>query len=261
MTSFDWNTAIAEYCTHLAGLGKLPPREIECPPLQAIAVLCLLAGTPIDHALTPDSTRPVLTVSRYTGRHDLADRLLAELTEAVTAPARGSFFKGFSPTVWLDEQGFDELIVRSVQHTADDTGRTALLRHIAQKVVDSSKQLDRIRNLHMQHLLRRDIPHLQEPWQTLSPDVLGWVLAHQHDGHPTRAVRIERRLQALRPYGSLSDRLLEPDTTDVIDAGRQLAPALTKNSQSPALSSLRYAKPHRRKTISPVIGGQYLNML
>ena len=104
MTSFDWNTAIAEYCTHLAGLGKLPPREIESSPLQAIAALCLLANTPIRHALTPDSTRPVLTVSRYTGRNDHADHLLAELTEAVAAPARGSFFNpnyGYASRRWL----------------------------------------------------------------------------------------------------------------------------------------------------------------
>ena len=228
MTSFDWNTALAEHCTHLAGLGKLPPREIECSPLQAISVLCLLAGTPIDHALTPDSTRPVLTVSRYTGRHDLADHLLAELTEAIAAPAYGSFFKGFSPTSWLDEQGFDDLIVRSVQHTADDSGRAALLEHVARRVVDLSKQQDRLRNLHMQHLLRRDIPQLQGPWQSLSSDIIGWVLAHQHDGHPTRQVRIERRFQALRLYGSLSARLREPDITGVIDTGQQLVPALSK---------------------------------
>jgi hypothetical protein len=223
MTTFDWNTAIAECCMHLTGLGNLPPPKIKGSILQAIAVLTLVANTPIEHALTPDSTTPVLTISRYTGRHDLVDHLLTELTEAIAAPTRGSFFKGFSPRDWLREQGFDALIIRSVQHMADDTGRAALLEHIARSVVDLSKQQDRLRNQHMQHLLRRDIPHLQEPWQSLSPDILGWVLAHKYDGNPTRQVRIERRLQALRLYGSLFERLREPDITDVIDAGRRHA--------------------------------------
>jgi hypothetical protein len=43
MTSFDWTTVIAEGCTHLAGLGNLPPPAARHPALQAIAILSLTA--------------------------------------------------------------------------------------------------------------------------------------------------------------------------------------------------------------------------
>ena len=38
MTTFDWTTAIAECCMHLAGLGNLPPPAAQDPALQATAV-------------------------------------------------------------------------------------------------------------------------------------------------------------------------------------------------------------------------------
>ena len=65
MTTFDWTTAIAECCAHLAGLGKLPPPPAQDPALQAIAILSLTADAEIDHALTPASTMPTLTIPRY----------------------------------------------------------------------------------------------------------------------------------------------------------------------------------------------------
>lgn len=97
MTTFDWTTAIAEGCTYLASLGNLPPAAAKNPALQAIAVVSLIAGTPIQHTLTPGSTIPVLTIPRYSGRHDLIDDLLAELTTHVAAPTRGNCNRGKSP--------------------------------------------------------------------------------------------------------------------------------------------------------------------
>jgi hypothetical protein len=228
MTTFDWNTAIAECCTHLAGLGKLPPPATHDPALQAIAVLSLTADAKIDHTLTPASTIPTLTIPRYAGRHNLLDRLLAELTRAAAEPSRGSFHRAFSPTNWIAEHGLDELVLRSVQHTADDTGRGELLAHAARKASDLMKEQDRLRDQHMRALLQRDTPDLAADWQQFVPDILGWILAHEHDGDPTRAVRVQRRLQALRLYASLADRLREPAITKVIDTGGELVPALTE---------------------------------
>ena len=228
MTTIDWTTAIAECCTHLAGLGNLPPPDANHPALQALAVLSLTANNRIAHALTPASTVPVLTIPRYAGRHDLADHLLAELTEAVARPSRGSFHHAFSAANWLAEQGLDDLILHSVQHTTDDTGRADLLAHAARKMQDFMKQQERLRDQHMRALLERDAPDLVNGWQHFEPNNLAWILAHDHDGNPTRATRVERRLQALQLYAALPNHLRAPAITEVIDAGGKLVPALTE---------------------------------
>jgi PcfJ-like protein len=247
MTTFDWTTAIAECCTHLASLGNLPPPTAEDSALQAIAVLSLIADTPIRHALTSDSTAPILTVPRYSGRHDLVDDLLAELTVDVTTPARGNFYKAFSLKNWLDEHGIDELIVRSVQHSADDTGRAALLAHTARRASDLTKELHRLRDQHIRQLLGRDIPALDRDtdWHGYEPQLIAWLLAHGHDGKTCRGLRVQRRYQALRLYASLAERLLEPAITEVIDAGHELVPVLMERLTitRSQLAALREAVP------------------
>ena len=196
MTSFDWTTAIAECSTHLAGLGKLPPPAAQHSALQAIAVLSLVADAKIDHTLAPASTIPRLTIPRYAGRHDLVDELLGELTQAVAAPSRGSFHRVFSATTWLEEFGLDELVLRSVQLTAADTGRAELLAHAARKSQGLMKEQERLRHHHMRALLERDAPDLDpDSWQLCVPDRLTWILAHQYEPH-----RVSRRLQSLRGW-------------------------------------------------------------
>jgi PcfJ-like protein len=230
MTTFDWTTAIAECCTHLAGLGNLPPPVAPDPALEAMAVLSLIADTPIRHALTPDSTIPLLVLPRYSGRHDLVDDLLAELTAAVAAPARGNFHKSFSARDWIALKGLDDIVLRSVKHSADDHARAQLLGHMAQRAHALLHQLARLRDRHIRQLFRRDIPELDEhrDWHTLDPNPIGWLLAHQHDGDKTRTARVTRRFQALRLYASIADTLCEPAITEAIDAGRELVPALVK---------------------------------
>jgi hypothetical protein len=243
MTSFDWSTAIAECCTHLAGLGNLPPPAAQDPALQALAVLSLTADTGIAHALTPASTIPILTIPRYAGRHDLVDDLLAELTRAVARPSHGSFHH--TATNWIVEHGLDALVLRSVQHTADDTGRAELLAHAAQKARDFMKEQDRLQHQHMRALLERDAPDLADEWQHFVPDILAWILAHEYDGDATRAIRVQRRLQTLRLYAGLAKRLREPAITEVIDGGGELVPVLAERLAitRPQLRALREASP------------------
>jgi hypothetical protein len=233
MTIFDWHTAIAETSTHLAGLGKLPPPAAQHPALQAIAVISLAAEAGVQHELTPASTMPALSITRYAGRHDFADNLRAELNPLVAGPSRASPCNDFSARNWVAEQGLDQLVLLSVQHTADDSGRAALLAHAAAKAADLNKQYDRLKDRHMRALLARDAPEFDaSDWRTLQPDILRWILASKYDGDSGRAMRIRRRLQALRLYASIADRLREPAITDVIDAGVELVPALTERLRS-----------------------------
>jgi hypothetical protein len=261
MTTFDWTTAIDECCAHLASLGNSPAAHD--PALQAIAVVCLIADTPIRHELTPGSTIPVLMIPRYSGRHDLVDDLLAELTLAAAEPARGNSHKVFSPTNWLAEHGFDDLIIRSVRHTADDSGRAALLAHIARRAQDLMKEQDRLRELHMRRLLGRDLPGLDAPagWSVFEPNVLAWLLAHEFDGDRTRAMRVQRRFQALRLYAGISGTLRGPAVTQAIDDGAELVPVLRKRLSLTCtqLRALREATPpeaiasYRRHSLETVV--------
>ena len=43
--------------------------------------------------------------------------------------------------------------------------------------------------------------------------MLAWLFAHELDGDKMRAIRVQRRLQALRLYASLADSLCEPAVT------------------------------------------------
>jgi hypothetical protein len=228
MTTFDWTTAIAECCTYLAGLGNLPPPAKPDPSLAAIAVLSLIADIQIQHALTPHSTVPLLVLPRYSGRHDLVDDILAELTAAVAAPARGNFDKLFSVRDWIAQKGLDAIVLRSVEHAADDHGRAQLLGHTAQRAHALLDQLARLRDRHIRQLLRRDIPELDEhcDWHSFDPNPIGWLLAHHYGGDKARAVRVTRRFQALRLYASIADTLREPAITEAIDAGHELVPVL-----------------------------------
>jgi PcfJ-like protein len=228
MTIIDWTTEIAKRCSHLAGFGKLPPPAEQHSALQALAVLSIITDVPIEHALASASTMPRLAIPNALGRHDLVDELLGLLTQTVAAPSRGHFYHTFSAANWLDAHGLDELVVRSVQHTTDDTGRSDLLAHAARKAQHLMEQQDRLRDQHMRLLLARDMPDLEVAWQRCVPEKLAWILAHEHDGDPTRAIRVQRRLQAFRLYASLADRLRDRSVTEVIDSGRELVPALTQ---------------------------------
>jgi PcfJ-like protein len=247
MTSFDWTTAIAESCTHLAGLGNLPPPSLQHPGLQAIAVVSLIAATPIKHALAPASTIPVLTIARYSGCHELVDNLLAELAQAASEPARGNFHKAFSASNWLSNNGLHEIVLRSVEYTPHDNGRATLLAHTASRANALMDQQHQLRDLHMRRLLERDLPQLHpwRDWQASDPSLLAWLLAHEFDGDQTRAIRIHRRHQALRLYGGISTTLREPAATKAIDAGHKLVPLLMERLTltGAQLRALREATP------------------
>lgn len=252
MTTVDWHSAIAERCKHLAGLGKLPPPSVQDPALRAVAVLSVMAETDIRHALIAASTRPSLTVPAYTGSDPTVDDLIAKLIDTVSAPSRGLLHHTLSASCWLSGHGLDELVVRSVEYTADDSGRTVLLSHAAAKANEFAKKMDRLQNQHMEELLERDAPDFADNWRLVEPSILAWILAHQHDGDPMRKTRVTRRLQALQLYASVADRLRNPAITDIIDNGSELVPALTER-----LSLTRAQLRVLREAVAPEQVGRY----
>jgi hypothetical protein len=189
---------------------------------------------------------PALKITRYARSHDLVDNFLAELSRFVAGPSRSSPCHAFSAKNWVVDQDLDDLVLLSVRHTADDTGRASLLAHAAAKARDINNQYDRLKDRHMRALLARDAPELDaSDWHTLQSATLAWILAGSHDGDSSRATRVQRRLQALRLYDSIGDRLREPAITDIIDTGGELAPLLAQRLglTRRQLNALREATP------------------
>ena len=244
MITPSWTSAIAARRKHLAGLGKLPPPVARAPALRAVAILSLVAEAEIRHALVPASTAPLLTVPAFTGTDEAVEQLLHALTEAVASRARSLLRQShFSATTWLEAHGLDRLVLRSIG--ADDAALSALLEQAAQAVRSLTDKAQQLRVEHVRKLVARDAPTLLSTWETLGADGLGWILAHEHDGDPTRACRVARRAQALELYASLADRLRERAITAVIDAGQELVPVLATRLAltQPQIRALRQAAP------------------
>jgi hypothetical protein len=239
-----WTSAIAARRKHLTGLGKLPPPAARAPALRAVAILSLVAEAEICHALVPASTAPHLTVPAFTGADPGVEQLLHELTEAVAVRARGlARQRHFSATTWLEAHRLDRLVLCSI--SADDADLSALLAQAAQAVRSLTDKAQQLMIEHVRKLVARDAPALLSTWETLGAKDLGWILAHEHDGDPTRACRVARRVQALELYASLADRLRERAITTVIDGGQELVPALAARLAltQPQIRALRHAKP------------------
>ena len=244
ITTPSWTSAINARRKHLAGLGKLPPPVARAAALRAVAVLSLVAEAEIRHALIPASTAPHLSVPAFTGTDPGVEQLLHELTEAVASRARGLARQiHFSATTWLEAHGLDRLVLCSI--SADDAGLSALLAQAAQAVRSLTDKAQQLRVEHVRKLVARDAPTLLSTWETLGADGLGWILAHEHDGDPTRACRVARRAQALELYASLADRLRERAITAAIDVGRELVPVLATRLAltQPQIRALRQAAP------------------
>ena len=246
MIAMSWTSAINARRKHLAGLGKLPPPVARAPALRAVAVLSLLAETEIRHTPTPDSTKPHLSIPAFAGTDDVVEELLNELTQAVASRARGRGRQNnFSAPAWLKAHDLDRLVLHSIAAGANDASLSALLAHAAQAACGLTDKTQHLMIEHTRRLLARDAPTLLSTWETLAASDLGWILAHEHDGDPTRACRVVRRAQAFELYTSLADRLRERAITAVIDAGQELVPALAARLAltQPQIRALRQAAP------------------
>jgi hypothetical protein len=244
MITPSWTSAIAARRKHLTGLGKLPPPAARAPALRAVAILSLVAEAEILHALVPASTKPHLLIPAFTGTDPGVEQLLRELTETVASRARSlARQRQFSATTWLKAHGLDVLVLRSIG--ADDADLGALLAQAAQAVRRLTDKAQQLMIEHVRKLVARDAPTLLSTWETLGADGLGWILAHEHDGDPTRARRVARRAQALELYASLADRLRERAITAAIDAGQELVPVLAARIAltQPQIRALRQAAP------------------
>jgi hypothetical protein len=99
----------------------------------------------------------------------------------------------------------------------------------------------------MRRLLERDLPGLDAPagGRVFEPNVLAWLLAHEFDGDKSRAIRVQRRFQALHLYAAIAGTLREPLVTQAIDDGAELVPVLTNRLSLTCaqLRALREATP------------------
>ena len=149
-----------------------------------------------------------MTVPRYSGRHALVDDLLADLTSPSHEPARGNFHKAFSPRTGLSNNGFDEIVVRSVQYTPDDSGRALIARsHRCNGPRIDGRATSPARSPYPPAAYR-DMPELDAPcdWHAFEPKLLAWLFAHEFDGDQMpRYSRAAAPVRRFRLYAGIAD--------------------------------------------------------
>jgi PcfJ-like protein len=225
MIQRDTTSTLAKRRKHLTGLGKLPPPAAHRPALHAIAFLSLVADAGIEHGLVPNCITPRVVIRGYRTTNPLGRQLLRDLAEMMAAPAYGATTT-INAAAWLQNHDLGGVVLHSLQISHDDAARNALLTYAAETAKAFTEIAASLQDEHMTALVQRDLPGPIK-WCRWWPDeMLPWLLASEFDKDPSRALRAERRYQALRLYGSLADRLRAPAITATIDAGEELAPVL-----------------------------------
>jgi hypothetical protein len=96
---------------------------------------------------------------------------------------------------------------------------------ISEAITKLSSRVGRLTDMHLDRLLRRDLPQLDERPSGPS-STLEWLLAVDRSGDVERPAVLTRRWQALTIYAALSTVLREKPITRAIDEGRPLKPIL-----------------------------------
>ncbi|MGE3366287.1 MAG: PcfJ domain-containing protein [Rhizobiaceae bacterium] len=131
----------------------------------------------------------------------------------------------FDPGALLEQSGYIELIAKAIKAGTNEAELKEMAGLISKAIERLSSQVNHLTEIHLDRLLRRDMPQL-DVRPTGPSGTLTWLLAVDHSGDGERPKLLKRRWQALEIYAALSTVLRETPITLAIDQGRPLNPLL-----------------------------------
>ena len=211
------------------GLYASVPAFAKCgshPAIAALTVAMTVAQTTITARRQENSVAAHVVI----GPKPDADLSILGLARHMEAAITGSACHArnttpFDPGARLEQAGYIGLLTRAVKAGASESELKDMAGMISEAIAKLSSRISHLSGTHLDHLLQRDLPQLDERPSGPS-STLEWLLAVDRSGDAERPVVLLRRWQALEIYAALSTVLREKPITLAIDEGRSLKPIL-----------------------------------
>jgi hypothetical protein len=205
------------------------PAFAKCGPHPAIAALTV-AMTFAQTALTARRQENSVAARVVISPKPDADPAVLALARHMEAAVTGSACHArntmpFDPDAWLEKSGYIDLLARAIKAGAKESDLKDMAGMISEAIAKLSSRISHLTDMHLDRLLRRDLPQLDERPSGPS-STMEWRLAVDRSGDVERPVVLLRRWQALGIYAALSTVLREKSITLAIDEGRPLKPIL-----------------------------------
>lgn len=196
------------------------------PAIAALTVVSAFAGTAITARRSENSVAAHVVISPKPDADPSVLRLVRHMEAAVTGSAcHARNTSPFDPGTWLEQSGYIDLLARAIKAGANESELKDMAGMISEAIAKLSSRVGHLTNTHLDSLLHRDQPQLDERPSGPS-STLEWLLAVDRSGDVERPVVLMRRWQALEIYAALSTVLREKPITLAIDEGRPLKPTL-----------------------------------
>lgn len=196
------------------------------PAVVALTVLSAFSNTAITARRSENSVAAHVVVTPRPDSDPAVQQLITHMEAAITKNAcQARNTASFDPGALLEQSGYIELLAKAIRAGASEAELKDMADVISKAVEKLSSQVSHLTEIHLDRLLRRDMPQLGD--RPAGPSAtLEWLLAVDRSGDAERPNLLTRRWQALEIYASLAAVLRERPITLAIDEGRPLNPIL-----------------------------------
>lgn len=192
------------------------------PAIAALTVVSAFARTAITARRSENSVAARVVVSPKPDRDPAVLRLVSHMEAAIARNAcHAGSTASFDPGTLLERAGYIDLLAKAIKAGASESQLRDMADVISKAIEKLSSQVSHLTHGHLDRLLRRDLPQLDER-PTRPPATLEWLLTVDRSGDAERPKLLMHRWQALGIYAALSTVLREKPITHAIDEGRPL---------------------------------------
>jgi len=194
--------------------------------IAALTMLSTFAKTAITARRSENSVTAHVVVTPRPDGAPAVQQLITHMEAAITKNAcHARNTASFDPGALLEQSGYIELLAKAIKAGASEIELKDMADAISKVVEKLSSQISHLTEVHLERLLRRDMPQLDD--RPAGPSAtLEWLLAVDRSGDAERPNMLTRRWQALEIYAALATVLRERPITLAIDEARPLNPIL-----------------------------------